>query len=96
MIILLGIIDLITVLLSYSAINYNIYTTIAVIFLIILGLKGLWTVSVSNGSIFLLLGLLDAATATVSILSIQYNLFNSIAVILLTLTGLKSVLSMIR
>ena len=96
MIILLGLLDIITVLVAFSAVYHSIYSQLAVILLILLGLKGVWTMIVSKASPFFFLGLLDLITAILAVLSVEYGLFTSFTGALLAIIGVKSLVSFMK
>ncbi|MBN1923153.1 MAG: hypothetical protein JW791_00125 [Nanoarchaeota archaeon] len=95
MIILLGVIDLLTVLLAFTAMNFTAYTLLASIMLIILGAKGLWTITVSGKSIFFTLGVFDLATAVIALLSIYFGVLTNITSIMMIILAVKSIISLV-
>ncbi len=96
MIIILGLLDLATILVTLSAVYYSVYADIAFILLILLGLKGVWTMIMSKNSPFFYLGLLDLAAALSATLTIQHCVLTQLTGLLLAIIGVKSFTSFIR
>jgi hypothetical protein len=94
MIIYLGLLDILTVFLTLSAVYTGYFTNAALVLLLLLGLKGAWT-------LFTIkkldpLGALDLITAVTGYLLITQDLYPNVAIFCLTLTGLKGLTSIIR
>ena len=95
MIILLGVYDLITVLLSFYAIYSNIELSLVSLLLFFLLIKGVWTLIVTK-NLLDPLGLLDLITGLTTILAVNYGMLITLSQILLSLSLLKSLFSIIR
>lgn len=94
MIVLLGLIDVLTVFLTLSAYYTGYFTQPAILLLLLLGLKGAWT-------LFTIkkldpLGLLDLIAGVTGYLLLTQGLWHNFALVCLTLTGFKGLSSIIR
>ncbi|VVB75671.1 Uncharacterised protein [Candidatus Tiddalikarchaeum anstoanum] len=92
MIIFYGIFDLLTILLSFASIYFSVYKNAAIISLVILGFKGLWTLNTTK-NVLDPLGLIDLGACVATLLTIQFGLFTKFSVVMLLLLGWKSYIS---
>lgn len=83
--------DLITAFLTMSNLYWGLYTNVVNVLLILLFLKGVYTIFTSAGDGFFLgLGILDLVTGVVSYASVNHNMFGQVALFTLTLLGFKA------
>ncbi|PIU61625.1 hypothetical protein COS83_03815 [archaeon CG07_land_8_20_14_0_80_38_8] len=96
MILFLGLLDLASVFFSLATIYTKSFAGFSIIFLTLLGLKGLWTLLISRDVLFTGLGLLDLMASILTIISITYGLFAGISQFLLVIIGVKSLVSIVK
>ena len=91
----LGLFDIIAVLIVFVTIISSAQINLAVILLLILFFKGLWTLT-TTGLIFDPLGLIDLLTPFFSLITIFTGLISGLTNILLCLVFLKGITSFIK